>query len=187
MNAAFTGSQAAQAARVGAHASIQAPQPDAIQQLPIAIALVAWPFLLIMLGEAIKALHKMTEPAEPAFVKPNGTATTIKVPCPVCLHARVMDARLHDRFADLNAVPEMKWHDVPKRNLFNTADTLIQRSVALSVARLDRGFWECEACGARFNRRDAVVLLDSVLKTDLPEAPAGKIDEFIAKALNGGK
>lgn len=64
----------------------------------------------------------------------------MNVPCPVCLHAKVMDARLWDRLADLSAVPEMKWHNVPRRNLFNTADTLIRRHVALSVARLDQGF-----------------------------------------------
>lgn len=110
----------------------------------------------------------------------------MNVPCPVCLHATVMRARLHDQLADLSVVPEIKWRDAPRRNLFNTADMLIQRSVALSVARLDRGFRECETCGAKFNRRDAAILLDSVLKADLQHAPAGKIDEFIAKALNGG-
>ena len=110
MNAAFTASRAAQAARVGAHASIQAPQPDAIQQLPIAIALVAWPFLLIMLGQVINALHEMTEPAEPASIKLNGTAIMMKIQAaldalgeegePVCIwlgtdvYYRVLDASM---------------------------------------------------------------------------------------------
>ena len=58
MNAAFTASQAAQAARAGADVSIPAPQPGAVQQLPAAIALVAWPFLLVILGSVINAIFK---------------------------------------------------------------------------------------------------------------------------------
>lgn len=62
VSAAFTASQAAQAAaqaaRAGAGVSIPAPQPGAVQQLPAAIALVAWPFLLVILGSVINAIFK---------------------------------------------------------------------------------------------------------------------------------
>ena len=65
MSAAFTASQAAQAAaqaaqaaRAGAGVSIPAPPAENIQQLPVAIALVAWPFLLIMLGLAINMIFR---------------------------------------------------------------------------------------------------------------------------------
>jgi hypothetical protein len=62
VNAAFTASQAAQAAaqaaRTAAHVSIPAPPAENIQQLPVAIALVAWPFLLIMLGLAINMIFR---------------------------------------------------------------------------------------------------------------------------------
>jgi hypothetical protein len=103
------------------------------------------------------------------------------VPCPVCLHVETI------RRAGHSATPELKWRKIPRRNPFNTADTLIQRSVAMRIARLDNGFWECEACGAGFNRRDAVVLLDSVLKADLLDVPAQEIEEMIFEAFNGGK
>ena len=58
MNVAFTASQAAQAARTEASVSIPTPQPGAVQQLPAAIALVAWPFLLVILGSVINAIFK---------------------------------------------------------------------------------------------------------------------------------